>query len=139
MDRRWWMGLWRRWKWRRVHPWKCAPYCNQRPCRRAHSDDSGADAASHLQPGDGYRDQHGHAAAQRPAGEVCHARDVQLHAQKPEQAAQLAVVSYSHLFHMFEPHAPTMDVWMMGPGNLKQLITEWYEVHPAFAGLKASA
>ena len=32
-----------------------------------------------------------------------------------------------------------MDVWMMGPGNLKQLITEWYEVHPAFAGLEASA
>ena len=27
-----------------------------------------------------------------------------------------------------------MDVWLMGPGNLKQMITEWYQAHPAFAG-----
>ena len=27
-----------------------------------------------------------------------------------------------------------MDVWLMGPGNLKQMITEWYKAHPAFAG-----
>ena len=27
-----------------------------------------------------------------------------------------------------------MDVWLMGPGNLKQMITEWYEAHLACAG-----
>ena len=26
-------------------------------------------------------------------------------------------------------------VWLMGPGNLKQLIIKWYKDHPAFAGL----
>ena len=48
-------------------------------------------------------------------------------------------VSYQHLFRLFEPHVPTMDVWMMGPGNLKQMIIKWFECHPAFAGLEASA
>ena len=27
-----------------------------------------------------------------------------------------------------------MDVWLMGPGNLKQMITKWYKTHSAFAG-----
>ena len=37
------------------------------------------------------------------------------------------------LYLLFHPLAPT-DVWSKGPGNLKQLITEWYKAHPAFAG-----
>jgi hypothetical protein len=37
------------------------------------------------------------------------------------------------LYFLFHPFAP-MDVWLMGPGNLKQMITEWYKAHPAFAG-----
>ena len=37
------------------------------------------------------------------------------------------------LYLLFRPFAP-MDVWLMGPGNLKQMITEWYKAHPAFAG-----
>ena len=37
------------------------------------------------------------------------------------------------LFHLFHPYAP-MHVWLKGPGNLKQLITEWYKTHFAFAG-----
>ena len=40
--------------------------------------------------------------------------------------------SYKELLRLFEPHA---DVRKLGPGNLKQLITEWYKDDPAFAGL----
>ena len=29
-----------------------------------------------------------------------------------------------------------IEVWKMGPGNLKQMITEWYTFLPTFAGLK---
>ena len=32
-----------------------------------------------------------------------------------------------------------MEVWQMGPGNFKQLITEWYQYHPTFAGLEINA
>ena len=37
------------------------------------------------------------------------------------------------LYLLFHPFAPE-EVWFMGPGNLKQLIIEWYKAHPAFAG-----
>ena len=43
-------------------------------------------------------------------------------------------VSFTTLYRLFRPHN-WEDVWLMGPGNLKQLITKWYEGHPAFAGL----
>eukprot|EP00964_Phaeocystis_antarctica_P100601 scaffold66205_cov64-Phaeocystis_antarctica.AAC.2 len=32
-----------------------------------------------------------------------------------------------------------MDVWMMGPGNLKKLVAEWYKEDPAFVGLGSNA
>ena len=40
------------------------------------------------------------------------------------------------LYLLFHPFAPE-EVWFMGPGNLKQLIIEWYKAHPAFAGSDA--
>ena len=43
-------------------------------------------------------------------------------------------VSFNTLYRLFKPHNRE-DVWLMGPGNLKQLITKWYKDHPAFAGL----
>ena len=56
---------------------------------------------------------------------------------KPRHPSELQTsrwVSLKALFRLFQPHAP-MDVWLKGPGNLKQLITAWYQSHPAFAGL----
>jgi len=53
--------------------------------------------------------------------------------RKPSELPVSQWVSFRRLFHLFQPHAP-LDVWLMGPGNLKQLITEWYQKHPAFAG-----
>ena len=47
-------------------------------------------------------------------------------------------VSYDRLYELFQPHAP-LDVWQKGPGNLKQLIIEWYQGDPAFTGLAPSA
>ena len=47
-------------------------------------------------------------------------------------------VSYDRLYQLFQPHAP-LDVWQKGPGNLKQLIIEWYQGDPTFAGLAPSA
>ena len=47
-------------------------------------------------------------------------------------------VSYASLLQLFQPHAP-MDVWRTGPGNLKQLITEWYKGDPTFIGLAPDA
>jgi len=46
--------------------------------------------------------------------------------------------SYDRLYQLFQPHAP-LDVWQKGPGNLKQLIIEWYQGDPNFAGLAPSA
>ena len=43
-------------------------------------------------------------------------------------------VSFSTLYRLLKPYKPA-EVWLMGPGNLKQLITKWYKDHPAFAGL----
>ena len=53
--------------------------------------------------------------------------------RKPSELPVSQWVSYRRLFHLFEPYAP-VDVWLLGPGNLKQLITEWYKKHSAFAG-----
>ena len=53
--------------------------------------------------------------------------------RKPGELPVSEWVSFRRLFHLFKPHAP-LDVWLMGPGNLKQLITEWYQKHSAFAG-----
>ena len=46
--------------------------------------------------------------------------------------------SYDRLYQLFEPHAP-LDVWQKGPGNLKQLVIEWYQGDSAFTGLAPSA
>ena len=47
-------------------------------------------------------------------------------------------ISYRRLVSLFQPFAPT-EVWQHGPGNLKQLVTEWYKEHPAFEGLQPTA
>ena len=47
-------------------------------------------------------------------------------------------VSINQLYHLIWPHAP-MDVWLKGPGNLKQLIADWYKGDPAFVGLGPDA
>ena len=47
-------------------------------------------------------------------------------------------VSLNRLYYLIWPHAP-MDVWLKGPGNLKQLIADWYKGHPAFVGLGPDA
>ena len=57
--------------------------------------------------------------------------------RNPDELPTSRWVSYQRLFHLFQPHAPT-DVWLMGPGNLKQLIIEWHKTHPAFAGVEVS-
>ena len=56
----------------------------------------------------------------------------------PDDLPQSQWVSYDRLYELFQPHAP-LDVWQKGPGNLKQLITEWYQGDPAFTGLAPSA
>lgn len=55
----------------------------------------------------------------------------------PRELPTCRWVSYPVLFNLMHPHAP-MEVWMMGPGNLKQLVTQWYSKHPTFAGLDPS-
>ena len=47
-------------------------------------------------------------------------------------------VSYPRLARLFQPHAPS-EVWHKGPGNLRQLIVEWYKGDPTFAGLAENA
>ena len=47
-------------------------------------------------------------------------------------------VSYPRLARLFQPHAPS-EVWHKGPGNLRQLIIEWYKDDPTFAGLAQNA
>ena len=47
-------------------------------------------------------------------------------------------VSYDRLYQLFQQHAP-LHVWQKGPGNLKQLIIEWYQGDPGFTGLAPSA
>ena len=47
-------------------------------------------------------------------------------------------VSYPQLVRLFKPHTP-FEVWHKGPGNLRQLIVEWYKDDPTFAGLAENA
>ena len=47
-------------------------------------------------------------------------------------------ISYKKLVALFQPFAPT-EVCQTGPGNLKQLITDWYKDDPAFAGVEVAA
>lgn len=47
-------------------------------------------------------------------------------------------VSYPRLARLLKLHAP-IEVWHKGPGNLKQLIIEWYKDDPTFAGLAENA
>lgn len=47
-------------------------------------------------------------------------------------------VSYPRLVRLFQPHAP-LEVWHKGPGNLRQLIIEWYKDDSTFAGLAQNA
>ena len=44
-------------------------------------------------------------------------------------------LSYTRLFSIMQPYAPAR-VWKQGTGNLKQLVIEWCQHHPAFAGLE---
>ena len=46
-------------------------------------------------------------------------------------------LSYTRLFSTVQPYAPAR-VWKHGRGNLKQLVIEWCQHHPAFAGLAQS-
>jgi len=57
--------------------------------------------------------------------------------RNPRELPPPCWVSYNTLFRLFGPHAPT-EVWQVGPGNLKQLITKWFQGHPTFAGLEPS-
>ena len=56
----------------------------------------------------------------------------------PHDLPESQWVSYDRLYQLFQPHAP-LHVWRKGPGNLKQLIMQWYQGDPAFAGLAPSA
>ena len=47
-------------------------------------------------------------------------------------------VSYPRLARLFQPHTP-FEVRHKGPGNLRQLIVEWYKDDPTFAGLAENA
>ena len=44
-------------------------------------------------------------------------------------------LSYTRLFSIVQPYAPAR-VWKQGTGNLKQLVIEWCQHHPAYAGLE---
>ena len=54
--------------------------------------------------------------------------------RRPRELPTSRWVSLSTLYSLFHPHNRA-EVWLMGPGNLKQLITKWYKDHPTFAGL----
>ena len=56
----------------------------------------------------------------------------------PHDLPESQWVSYDRLYQLFQQHAP-LHVWQKGPGNLKQLIIEWYQGDPGFTGLAPSA
>ena len=61
---------------------------------------------------------------------------------RPNYLPKVQWVSYKVLYGLAHRRATkygAMEVWYLGPGNLKQLITQWYKNHPAFAGLGESA
>ena len=47
-------------------------------------------------------------------------------------------LSYTRMFSIVQPYAPAR-VWKQGRGNLKQLVIEWCQHHPSYAGLAQSA
>ena len=54
-----------------------------------------------------------------------------------QHAAEISIAEL-RLFSIVQPYAPAR-VWRQGRGNLKQLVTEWCQHHPAYAGLEKSA
>ena len=58
--------------------------------------------------------------------------------RRPRELPTSRWVSLNTLYRLFQPHNRA-EVWLMGPGNLKQLIIEWYQGDPNFAGLAPSA
>ena len=57
---------------------------------------------------------------------------------RPSTLPRSQWLSYTRLFSIVQPYAPAR-VWRQGRGNLKQLVTEWCQHHPAYAGLAKSA
>ena len=56
----------------------------------------------------------------------------------PSQMHGSQWVSLTRLAQTVKPYAPG-QVWSKGPGNLKQLVIQWYRHHPVFAGLALNA
>ena len=56
----------------------------------------------------------------------------------PKEFSTSRWASLEHLVFLLQQHAPA-EVLKLGHQNLRQLITEWYKNHPAFAGLPYSA
>ena len=80
-------------------------------------------------------------AAARPeliAGDLYQARHVRLYVRPPKEFPTSRWATLEQLVLQLEPYAPE-EVARIGPQNLRQLITEWYKGHPAFAGLAYSA
>ena len=57
--------------------------------------------------------------------------------RNPRNFHTLKWATLEQLILLLQPYAPT-EVARFGPQNLRQLITEWYKEHPAFAGLSFS-
>ena len=57
--------------------------------------------------------------------------------RNPRKFHTLKWATLEQLILLLQPYAPT-EVARFGPQNLRQLITEWYKEHPAFAGLSFS-
>ena len=56
----------------------------------------------------------------------------------PSKLPRYRWVSYTRMLLAVQPFAP-LRVYKTGPGNLKQLVIQWCQHHPAFAGLAQSA
>ena len=56
----------------------------------------------------------------------------------PNQMLTTQWVSLTRLAETVKPYAPG-QVWNKGPGDLKQLVIEWYQDHHVFASLEANA
>ena len=57
--------------------------------------------------------------------------------RNPRKFHTLKWATLEQLMLLLQPYAPS-EVARFGPQNLRQLITEWYKEHPAFAGLSFS-
>ena len=56
----------------------------------------------------------------------------------PSELHKSQWVSFTQLTEAVRAYAPG-QVWSKGPGNLKQLVIQWYRDHPVFAGLEVNA